>query len=90
MSAFVDISGMTIASLALAFSCPRGRRAVMVAFMMCQLAVETVLDDEPVSSSPSADWMKLLVAPKSNIASFMAATSLMASSMARLLAQRLF
>jgi hypothetical protein len=82
MSAFVDISGMTIASRAQAFSCPRGRRAVMVAFMTCPLAVETVLDDGPVSSSPFADWMKLLVAPESNIASFMAATSLMASLMA--------
>jgi hypothetical protein len=54
----------------------------MVAFMTCPLAVETVLDDGPVSSSPSADWMKLLVAPESNIASFIAATSLMASLMA--------
>jgi hypothetical protein len=31
--------------------------------------VETDLDDGPVSSNPSADWTKLLVALKSNIAS---------------------
>ncbi len=48
----------------------------MVARMIWPLAVETVLDEGPVSSNPSADWMKLLVAPKSNMA------SLMASSMA--------
>ena len=52
----------------------------MVAFMMCPLAVETDLEDGPVSSNPSADWTKCLVAPKSNIASSMALTSCMASS----------
>ncbi len=50
---------------------------------MWPLAVETNFDDGPVSSSPSADWIKLLVAPESNIASLMALTSLMASSMNR-------
>ena len=53
----------------------------MDAFMTCPLAVTTVLDDGLVSSSLSADWIKLLVVPKSNIASSMALTSLMASSM---------
>ena len=44
----------------------------MVARMIWPLAVETVLDEGPVSSNPSADWMKLLVAPESNMASLMA------------------
>jgi hypothetical protein len=44
----------------------------MVARMSWSLAVEIVLDEGPVSSNPSADWMKLLVAPKSNMASLMA------------------
>ena len=79
MSARVDISGTMIASQAPSLSCVRGRRALWVAFMMWPLAVETDFDDGPVSSSPSADWTKLLVAPKSNIASSMALTLLMAS-----------
>ena len=65
--------GMTVvASRAPALSCVRGRRAVMVARMSWPLAVETVLDEGPMSSNPSADWMKLLVAPESNMASLMA------------------
>ena len=43
----------------------------MVARMSWPLAVETVLDEGPVSSNPSDDWMKLLVAPESNMASLM-------------------
>ena len=81
MSAFVDISGMTIASRAPAVSCVRGRRAVLVAFMIWPFAVETDFDDGPVSLNPSADFMKLLVAPESNIASWMTRTSWMASPM---------
>ena len=43
----------------------------MVARMSWPLAVETVLDEGPMSSNPSADWMKVLVAPESNMASLM-------------------
>ncbi len=72
---------MMVALRAPTLSCLSGRRAVLVAFMMWPLAVETALGDGPVSSNPSADWTKLLVAPESNIASSMALTLLMASLM---------
>jgi hypothetical protein len=49
--------------------------------MMWPLAVVTDFDEGPVTSNPSADWTKLLVAPESNIASWMTRTSWMASSM---------
>ena len=54
----------------------------MVAHMIWPLAVETVLDEGPVCSNPSADWKKLLAAPKSNMASVMARFCVMALSMA--------
>ena len=44
-------------------------------------AVVTDFDEGPMSSNPSANWTKLLVAPESNIASWMTQTSWMASSM---------
>jgi hypothetical protein len=48
---------------------------------MWPLAVETDFDDQPVILNPSDDWIKLLVAPESNIAVAMALTWLMALSM---------
>ena len=44
----------------------------MVALMTCPLAVDTSLEDGPVRCIPVTDLMKLLVAPKSNIASCIA------------------
>ena len=44
----------------------------MVAFMIAPLAAETILDEGPVTSKPSADWMKLIVAAESSNACFMA------------------
>ena len=64
-------SGTMIASRAPAFNFLRGKRAVMVACMISPLAMETILDEGPVSSNPSADGIKLLVAPEFKIACFM-------------------
>ena len=43
----------------------------MGACMIAPLAAETILDEGPVTSKPSADWIKLLVAAESNNACFM-------------------
>ena len=66
----------------------RGRRAVFVAFVIWPFAVATVLDNGLVRLNPSADLTKLLVAPESNIASWMVRTSWMALSMMQFLAWR--
>ena len=71
------ISGTKIALRAPAYNCLSGKRAVMVACMIVPLVAETILDEGPVTSKPSADWTKLLVAAESNNACFMA--SLMTS-----------
>ena len=68
------ISGTTIASWAPAFNCLSGKRAVMVACMIAPLAAETILDEGPVTSKPSADWIKLLVAAESNNGCLMASS----------------
>ena len=43
----------------------------MVACMIPPLVAETILDEGPVTSRPSADWKKLLVAAESNQDCFM-------------------
>ena len=46
----------------------------MVALMIAPLAAETILDEGPVISKPSADWIKFLIADESNSACFMASS----------------